>query len=115
VFSRSALLSAEAIVAFVEQLRIVRSLYSSIVIFLVVYLNLCRLCTVQLSERELPRVFSLQKMVEVTQYNMNRVRLVWSRMWSAIAPHMVRVGCHPDLQVTLRLRHSFGANVCVRN
>jgi Sec7-like guanine-nucleotide exchange factor len=78
--------------------------------------------TAQLSERELPRVFSLQKMVEVTQYNMNRVRLVWSRMWSVIAPHMVRVGCHPDLQVTLFQCFNasldlsfFGANACAES
>ncbi len=28
-----------------------------------------------------PRLFSLQKLVEISYYNMNRIRIEWSNMW----------------------------------
>lgn len=34
-----------------------------------------------------PRMFSLQKIVEICYYNMNRVRLEWSRMWEVLGNH----------------------------
>lgn len=34
-----------------------------------------------------PRMFSLQKIVEICYYNMNRVRLEWSRMWEVLGSH----------------------------
>lgn len=41
------------------------------------------LCQVSLEELSAPapRMFSLQKVVEICYYNMGRIRLEWSRMW----------------------------------
>lgn len=41
------------------------------------------LCQVSLEElsAQTPRMFSLQKVVEICYYNMGRIRLEWSRMW----------------------------------
>lgn len=41
------------------------------------------LCQVSLEEllAPAPRMFSLQKIVEISYYNMGRIRLQWSRIW----------------------------------
>ena len=42
-----------------------------------------------------PRVFSLQRLVEVADFNMDlRPRLVWARMWRVMAAHFAAVGSH---------------------
>lgn len=38
-----------------------------------------------------PRMFSLQKIVEISYYNMNRIRLQWSRIWQVIGDHFNKV------------------------
>jgi len=82
VFTHSANLNSEAIVDFVRNLT-------------------------QVSENEVytmnetPRVFSLQKIVEITYYNMNRIRLVWTRIWNILSAYFAKAGCHPNLQVSL--------------
>jgi len=81
VFASSAHLDGEAIVDFVNALR-------------------------QVSEQELasvdaPRVFSLQKMVEITYYNMSRIRVVWSRIWSLLSSYFQKASCHPHLSVSM--------------
>ena len=80
VFINSANLDGDAVVDFVSALRAV-------------------------SEHELsgvqPRVFSLQKIVEITYYNMGRIRLVWSRIWNILSDFFVKAGCHPNLGVSL--------------
>ena len=80
VFINSANLDGDAVVDFVSALRAV-------------------------SEHELsgvqPRVFSLQKIVEITYYNMGRIRLVWSRIWNILSDFFVKAGCHHNLGVSL--------------
>jgi brefeldin A-inhibited guanine nucleotide-exchange protein len=53
------------------------------------------LCDVSLAEiaQPQPRTFSLQKIVEITHYNMNRIRVVWSKVWAVLAKffHAVRL------------------------
>lgn len=39
-----------------------------------------------------PRMFSLQKIVEISYYNMGRIRLQWSRIWEVIGDHFNKVG-----------------------
>ena len=40
-----------------------------------------------------PRVFSLQKLVEVADFNMTvRSRIAWSEMWAVLAHHFTTVG-----------------------
>ncbi|OBZ76081.1 Protein transport protein sec71 [Grifola frondosa] len=41
-----------------------------------------------------PRLFSLQKLVEISYYNMNRIRLEWSNMWDILGEHFNQVCCH---------------------
>lgn len=39
-----------------------------------------------------PRIFSLQKVVEVADHNMNRIRLIWSKIWAVLREHFAEVG-----------------------
>lgn len=44
-----------------------------------------------------PRVFSLQKLVEVADYNMtSRPRIVWANIWRDLARHFSTVGIHEN-------------------
>ncbi len=38
-----------------------------------------------------PRMFSLLKVVEISYYNMGRIRLQWSRIWQIVGEHFNRV------------------------
>ncbi|KAK7299778.1 hypothetical protein RJT34_10605 [Clitoria ternatea] len=81
VFAHSQRLNGEAIVAFVKAL-----------------------CKVSLSELQSPtdpRVFGLTKIVEIAHYNMNRIRLVWSRIWSVLSDFFVSVGLSENLSVAI--------------
>ncbi|KAG8390693.1 hypothetical protein BUALT_Bualt01G0110100 [Buddleja alternifolia] len=61
------------------------------------------LCNVSAEElKQVPaRVFSLQKVVEISYYNMARIRLVWARIWSVLANHFIFAGSHPDEKVAM--------------
>lgn len=39
-----------------------------------------------------PRTFSLQKVVEISYYNIGRIRLQWSRIWEHIGQHFTTAG-----------------------
>ncbi|KAG7235225.1 hypothetical protein INR49_030628 [Caranx melampygus] len=43
----------------------------------------------------------LQKIVEISYYNMNRIRLQWSRIWQVIGDHFNKVGCNPNEDVAI--------------
>lgn len=43
-----------------------------------------------------PRMFSLQKIVEISYYNMGRIRLQWSRIWEVIGDHFNKVNEEHD-------------------
>ena len=44
-----------------------------------------------------PRVFCLQKVVEMADYNMNiRPRVVWAKLWKHISQLFEKVGAHPN-------------------
>ncbi|KAH0561930.1 hypothetical protein GP486_003364 [Trichoglossum hirsutum] len=47
-------------------------------------------------ESESPRTFSLQKLVEISYYNMNRVRFEWAALWQILGEHFNQVGCHTN-------------------
>ncbi|KAI4375753.1 hypothetical protein MLD38_013580 [Melastoma candidum] len=81
VFVNSQRLSSEAIVAFVRAL--------------------CKVSMVELQSPTDPRVFSLTKIVEIAHYNMNRIRLVWSRIWSVLSEFFVSVGLSENLSVAI--------------
>ncbi|CAH0025484.1 unnamed protein product [Clonostachys rhizophaga] len=46
-----------------------------------------------------PRTYSLQKIVEISYYNMNRIRFEWSNIWEVFGEHFNRVGCHNNLNI----------------
>jgi brefeldin A-inhibited guanine nucleotide-exchange protein len=46
-----------------------------------------------------PRTYSLQKIVEISYYNMNRVRYEWSHIWDVLGGHFNQVGCHDNMNV----------------
>ncbi|TRZ01931.1 hypothetical protein DNTS_012385 [Danionella cerebrum] len=48
---------------------------------------LCAVSMDELASAHQPRMFSLQKIVEISYYNMNRIRLQWSRIWQVIGDH----------------------------
>ncbi|KDO24492.1 hypothetical protein SPRG_10308 [Saprolegnia parasitica CBS 223.65] len=94
VFASSALLSDAAVQEFVLAL-------------CVVSLSECQgLAAVGISVRgavlSLPRVFSLQKLVEVADMNMHvRSRVVWANMWNVLSRHFTAIGCHDNLGLAM--------------
>lgn len=46
-----------------------------------------------------PRTYSLQKLVEISYYNMTRVRFEWSNIWQILGEHFNEVGCHLNTNV----------------
>lgn len=81
VFANSQRLNSEGIVAFVK--------------------SLCKVSMSELQSPTDPRVFSLTKLVEIAHYNMNRIRLVWSHIWNALADFFVSVGLSENLSVAI--------------
>lgn len=81
VFAHSQRLNGEAIVAFVRAL--------------------CKVSISELQSPTDPRVFGLTKIVEIAHYNMNRIRLVWSRMWNVLSDFFVSVGLSENLSVAI--------------
>ncbi|KAJ9084446.1 guanine nucleotide exchange protein for ADP-robosylation factor [Entomophthora muscae] len=43
-----------------------------------------------------PKMFSIQKVVEVAYYNMNRIRLEWKDIWAVLGPVFCSLGCHSN-------------------
>ncbi|XP_050545726.1 brefeldin A-inhibited guanine nucleotide-exchange protein 2 isoform X2 [Daktulosphaira vitifoliae] len=76
IFTGSTRLDGDAIVEFVKAL--------------------CQVSINELANSTQPRMFSLQKIVEISYYNMGRIRLQWSRMWQVLGEHFNRVGCYPN-------------------
>ncbi|KAE8231539.1 hypothetical protein CF326_g3440 [Tilletia indica] len=49
---------------------------------------------------EHPRLFSLQKLVEISYYNMGRIRMEWSNIWVILGEHFNQVCCHHHAAVS---------------
>ncbi|XP_023237066.1 brefeldin A-inhibited guanine nucleotide-exchange protein 1-like [Centruroides sculpturatus] len=60
---------------------------------------LCQVSLEELANSTHPRMFSLQKIVEISYYNMGRIRLQWSRIWEVLGEHFNKVGCSPSEDV----------------
>lgn len=82
IFTNTANLSNEAIIDFVRALSDVswQEIQSS-------------------GQSESPRTYSLQKLVEISYYNMTRVRIEWSKIWEVLGEHFNQVGCHTNTTV----------------
>lgn len=61
---------------------------------------LCQVSLDELSHPVNPRMFSLQKIVEISYYNMGRIRLQWSRIWQVLGDHFNTVGCNPNEDIS---------------
>jgi len=81
LFNRSTSLGSTAIVHFVTQL--------------------ARVSVEELALADQPRIFSLQKLVEVADYNMGRIRLVWQRIWRVLSKHFVEVAKHSNKNICM--------------
>lgn len=81
IFTGSVLLDGDAIVDFVSAL--------------------CQVSNEELANTSQPRMFSLQKLVEISYYNMDRIRLQWSRIWSILGEHFNKVGCNSNEEVSI--------------
>ncbi|XP_078432410.1 SEC7-like guanine nucleotide exchange family protein [Wolffia australiana] len=81
IFAHSQRLNSEAIVAFVKAL--------------------CKVSMAELLSPSDPRIFSLTKIVEIAHYNMGRIRLVWSHIWSVLSEFFVTVGTFENLSVAI--------------
>ena len=82
IFTNSALLSGEAIVDFVKALSEVswEEIQSA-------------------GKSAQPRMFSLQKLVEISYYNMNRIRMEWSNIWVVLGEHFNQVCYYKDVDL----------------
>ncbi len=68
------------------------SLCAAVKLFAVDFVRwLCAVSMDELASAHQPRMFSLQKIVEISYYNMNRIRLQWSRIWQVIGDHFNKV------------------------
>eukprot|EP00547_Thalassionema_nitzschioides_P000436 CAMPEP_0194204202 /NCGR_PEP_ID=MMETSP0156-20130528/3798_1 /TAXON_ID=33649 /ORGANISM="Thalassionema nitzschioides, Strain L26-B" /LENGTH=2109 /DNA_ID=CAMNT_0038930161 /DNA_START=16 /DNA_END=6345 /DNA_ORIENTATION=- len=48
------------------------------------------------------RIFSLQRLVEVADFNMDvRPRLAWAQVWEIMANHFSKIGCHENAKVSI--------------
>ncbi|KAH9246365.1 hypothetical protein BASA81_016080 [Batrachochytrium salamandrivorans] len=46
-----------------------------------------------------PRMYLLQKIVEVAHYNVHRIRFEWTQIWRILQPHFSIIACHPNQHV----------------
>lgn len=79
IFTGSTRLDGEAIVDFVKAL--------------------CKVSLEELAYSGHPRMFSLQKIVEISYYNMGRIRLQWSKIWQVLGEHFNTVGCNTNEEI----------------
>ena len=52
------------------------------------------------------KLFALLRLTEVAATNMTRVRLVWSKLWSVVADHLIEGVKHPDEKVVMHATDS---------
>ncbi|OUM56684.1 hypothetical protein PIROE2DRAFT_49309, partial [Piromyces sp. E2] len=84
IFTNSVKLSASSIVQFVKAL-----------------------CEVSMNEIQStanskhPRMFSLQKLVEISYYNMSRIRVEWTHIWNILGEHFNQVASHENITVSM--------------
>ncbi|KAJ3313350.1 guanine nucleotide exchange protein for ADP-robosylation factor [Boothiomyces sp. JEL0838] len=51
------------------------------------------------NSKEQIRMYCLQRLVEISYYNMKRIRVEWSNIWAILGPHFDQVGCYPNTNV----------------
>ncbi|PWA80365.1 sec7 domain-containing protein [Artemisia annua] len=61
---------------------------------------LCNISVEELKQRP-ARVYSLQKLVEISYHNMTRIRMVWARIWYVLSDHFIAAGSHSDAKIAM--------------
>ena len=68
---------------------------------------LCQVSMEELQSPTGPRMFSLTKIVEISYYNMGRVRMQWSRIWFVLGSHFNKVWCLSELYILTNREHAY--------
>jgi len=63
--------------------------------------ELCLVALDEIHNPKEPRIFASQKIVEVAHYNMDRIRIVWLRIWQLMSQHFFKAGCHPNSHISM--------------
>ena len=79
------------LVVWLKDLNVKLKNYKSIYVIVDFVRWLCAVSMDELLSTTHPRMFSLQKIVEISYYNMGRIRLQWSRIWEVIGDHFNKV------------------------
>ncbi|KAI3739034.1 hypothetical protein L2E82_29391 [Cichorium intybus] len=61
---------------------------------------LCNISSEELKQNP-ARTYSLQKLVEISYYNMARIRMVWARIWYILSNHFISAGSHHDEKIAM--------------
>ncbi|KAG0557352.1 hypothetical protein KC19_11G122800 [Ceratodon purpureus] len=64
------------------------------------FAGLCGVSAEELKQSP-PRVFSLTKLVEISYYNMTRIRMVWGRIWAVLSVHFIAAGSHSEEKIAM--------------
>ncbi|KAH7282739.1 hypothetical protein KP509_35G045800 [Ceratopteris richardii] len=64
------------------------------------FTGLCGVSAEELKQSP-PRHFSLQKLVEISFYNMARIRMVWARIWLVLSQQFISAGSHQDEKIAM--------------
>ncbi|KAL3103638.1 hypothetical protein niasHS_000274 [Heterodera schachtii] len=80
IFQDSSKLSGEAVIEFVRAL--------------------CQVLLEELCSPGGPSMYMLQKIVEISFYNMNRIRIEWSMIWSVLGEHFNLAGCSSNQDIS---------------
>lgn len=59
------------------------------------------LCDLSKEEIKYNRVFLLSRVIEVADFNMNRIKIIWSRMWEIMREHFLEVGCLNNVDLAI--------------
>lgn len=51
------------------------------------------------ADKDQPRMYCLQQLVEISYFNMKRIRVEWSNIWAILGEHFNQVGCYPNTNV----------------
>lgn len=55
----------------------------------------------ELKDPHKPRIFCLQKLVEVADFNMNRTKIIWSKIWTKIKDFFSQIGCYSNRNISM--------------
>jgi hypothetical protein len=115
IYERSASLSAQAAKAFVLQLCIVSSYEISVGggdhkrdLNAVTYRQQHALLTSDQFHHSQPNIYNLQRLVEVTHYNMeSRPRMIFAELWAIVSKHLTATALHQNPAIAMYAVDSF--------